>query len=115
MNCNGKRGEITATLGGREWRMCLTLGALAELEETLEEPDLVALAERFERGRMSARELVAIIGAGMRGAGHDIGNGEVAALTAENGVRDYVDIAVRLLAAAFPQDGGEGCASRTCG
>ncbi len=105
MSCNGKRGEIIATLGGREWRMCLTLGALAELEETLDEPDLVALAERFERGRMSARELVAIIGAGMRGAGHDIGNDEVAALAAEKGVRDYVDTAVRLLAAAFPQDG----------
>ncbi len=105
MSCNGKRGEIIATLGGREWRMCLTLGALAELEEALEEPDLMALAERFERGRMSARELVAIIGAGMRGGGHDIGDVEVAALAAENGVRDYVDIAVRLLAAAFPHTG----------
>ncbi len=104
MGCNGKRGEIIATLGGREWRMCLTLGALAELEETLGEPDLVALAERFERGRMSARELVAIIGAGMRGAGHDVGNAEVAGMAAENGVRDYVDIAVRLLAAAFPRE-----------
>jgi len=107
MLCNGRRGEITATLGGREWRMCLTLGALAELEEALGEPDLVALAERFERGRMSARELVAIIGAGLRGAGHDIGDDAVAGLAAENGVRDYVEIAVRLLAAAFPP-GGEG-------
>ncbi len=107
MNCNVRRGEITATLGGREWRMCLTLGALAELEEALGEPDLVALAERFERGRMSARELVAIIGAGLRGAGHDIGNDAVADMAAENGVRDYVEIVVRLLAAAFPP-GGEG-------
>ncbi len=102
MNCNGKRGEITATLGGREWRMCLTLGALAELEEALGEPDLVALAERFERGRISARELVAILTAGLHGGGHDVDGRDVAAMTAEKGVRGYVDIAARLLAAAFP-------------
>ena len=32
MSANRRRGEIAATLDGRERRLCLTLGALAELE-----------------------------------------------------------------------------------
>ena len=52
---NRHRGEIEAELGGRRYTLCLTLGALAELEAAFGAEDLVALAERFERGRMPAR------------------------------------------------------------
>ena len=45
---NRQRGEIAATLDGRSWTLCLTLGALAELEAALDAPDLMALARRFE-------------------------------------------------------------------
>ena len=69
---NPHRGEIEARLDGAPYRLCLTLGALAELESAFGDTDMLALAERFERGRLSAREAQRIIAAGLRGAGHDI-------------------------------------------
>jgi hypothetical protein len=64
---NHHRGEIEADIGGRKRILVLTLGALAELEAAFGEGDLVALAQRFAQGRMSARDLIRIIGAGLRG------------------------------------------------
>ena len=53
------RGEIAAELGGNRRTLVLTLGALAELESAFGANDLVALAERFGTGRLSARDLSA--------------------------------------------------------
>ena len=39
------------------FRLCLTLGALAELEAAFGDEDMLALATRFEKGRISARRL----------------------------------------------------------
>jgi hypothetical protein len=103
---NKHRGEIEARLDGCSYKLCLTLGALAELEAAFGEEDMLALATRFERGRMSARDAVRIIGAGLRGAGHDIGDETVAAMQAERGAAGFVEIVARLLAATF--GGGEG-------
>jgi hypothetical protein len=50
-----------------------------------------------------------MIGAGLRGAGYDIGDEAVAAMRAENGEAGFVDIVARLLAATFTAaQGGEG-------
>jgi hypothetical protein len=98
---NPHRGEIEAELGGESWRLCLTLGALAELEAELGDNDILAIAERFESGRISSNDAIRIIGAGLRGAGHDIGNTEVGRLTAANGAVTYIDIVARLLQATF--------------
>lgn len=98
---NRQRGEITATLDGRPWTLCLTLGALAELEAALDAGDLVALATRFENGRLTARDAARIIGAGLRGAGNDIDDEAVARMRAEGGATGYVAIVAELLAATF--------------
>jgi len=98
---NSHRGEITAELGGRPRTLVLTLGALAELESAFGADDLMALAERFGTGRLSARDLVRIIAAGLRGAGETISDDEVAALRVEGGVTSYVRIAADLIAATF--------------
>ena len=66
---NLHRGEIEAEIGGVRRRLVLTLGALAELEAAFGADDLTALAERFGAGRLSARDLIRIIGAGLRGGG----------------------------------------------
>ena len=79
----------------------LTLGALAELESTFGAEDMVALAERFEKGRMSARDAIRILGAGLRGAGSEISDEEVARLAAPGGAAGYVKIVSELLAATF--------------
>jgi hypothetical protein len=98
---NKYRGEIAASLGGRPRTLVLTLGALAELESAFGAADLVALAERFGSGRLSARDLVRILGAGLRGAGETVSDDEVAAMTAEGGAAGYVRIAAELIAATF--------------
>jgi hypothetical protein len=98
---NKYRGEIEAELGGARRTLVLTLGALAELESAFSACDLVALAERFGSGRLSARDLVRIIAAGLRGAGDDISDDEVAAMTVNGGAAGYVRIAAELIAATF--------------
>lgn len=101
---NRYRGEIAAELGGRSRTLVLTLGALAELETAFGAGDLVALAERFGSGRLSARDLVVIIGAGLRGAGEAVSDDDVAAMTAGGGAAGFVAIAAELITATF----GEG-------
>ena len=105
---NKHRGETEAKLDGTTFRLCLTLGALAELEAAFGDQDMLALATRFETGRISARDCCRIIGAGLRGAGYDIADDAVAAMQAENGAAGYVEIVAKLLAATFSGGAGPG-------
>ena len=79
----------------------LTLGALAELESAFGADDLIALSERLGSGRLKASDLTRIIGAGLRGAGEDIGDDEVAQMAVDGGAHGYVRIAAELIAATF--------------
>lgn len=101
---NHRRGEIDAVLDGRPYRLCLTLGALSELECAFGEEDMLALARRFETGRISAKDACRIIGAGLRGAGHEVSDGDVGRMQAENGLAGFIDIVARLLGATFAGD-----------
>lgn len=98
---NKYRGEIDAQIGGARRRLVLTLGALAELEAAFGADDLAALTERFARGRMSARDLIRIIAAGLRGAGEAVSDDEVAAMPVPEGAAGYVRIAAELIEATF--------------
>lgn len=98
---NIHRGEIAAEIGGEMRVLCLTLGALAELEARLGAGDLAGLAERFGEGRISARDLTAILGAGLRGGGSSISDDELARMSVEGGLCGAAEIAVRLLKATF--------------
>jgi len=104
---NHRRGEIEAELGGRRYTLCLTLGALAELEAAFGSHDLVDLAGRFENGRLSARDILRIIGCGLRGAGNLVSDAELATFPVAEGLRGYARIAAELLAATFGQETGE--------
>ena len=100
---NPYRGELEATLGGQPYRLRLTLGALAELETALGAESLPALLERFEQGRFSARDIIAVITAGLHGAGHtDITQQQVAHMSHADGVHGMVQLVAKLLAATFP-------------
>lgn len=101
---NRHRGEISARLDGREYRLCLSLGALAELESAFGEEDMIGLAMRFESGQLKAGDAIRIIGAGLRGAGNDITNEAVAAMRSDEGAAGYMSIVVRLLQATFGSD-----------
>ena len=98
---NLHRGEIDAVLDDRSCTLCLTLGALAELESAFGDDDMLALAERFGRGRLSARDAIRIIGAGLRGGGADVTDEAVARMQGSGGAAGFVDIVARLLAATF--------------
>lgn len=102
---NRHRGEIEAVLDGKSYRLCLTLGALAELEYAFGEDDMLAVAERFEAGRIAAKDAIKMIGAGLRGAGYDIDDHAVAAMRVDGGAAGFVDIVARLLAATFASAG----------
>src|SRR5687767_5105264 len=98
---NRHRGEVAARLDGRERVLCLTLGALAELEASFGADDLVALAARFETGRLSARDLIRILGSGLRGAGEAVSDYEVAAMRIEGGAAGFARLAAELIGATF--------------
>ncbi len=98
---NRHRGEIEAEIGGAKRTLVLTLGALAELESAFGAQDLVALAERFGSGRLSARDLIRILGAGLRGAGGNVSDDEVGAMAIAGGAAGYVRVAAELIAATF--------------
>lgn len=105
---NPHRGEIEASLDGKPFALCLTLGALAELEAAFGDDDMLGLAQRFGHGRLSARDAVRIIGAGLRGAGNQVTDEAVARMQCDDGAAGFVDIVARLLAATFggAADGG---------
>ncbi|MEL6435759.1 MAG: gene transfer agent family protein [Pseudomonadota bacterium] len=101
MLINPRRGEISAVLGGAERRLCLTLGALAQLERDLAAGDLQSLAQRFSSGRVSADDLITILHAGLVGGGNALTREDVADLDCEDGLAGYAAIAAQLLEAAF--------------
>jgi hypothetical protein len=67
MVANGVRGEVVAALAGAERRLCLTLGALAEIETGLGLEGLSGLAERMRA--LSARDLTVVLASLLRGGG----------------------------------------------
>ena len=94
-------GEVAVTLDGEPRVAKLTLGALAELEAALGAETLVDLVQRFEAGRVSSRDVLALVVAGLRGGGW---RGTAAdLLTAEigGGAVGAAKVAAELLARAF--------------
>lgn len=98
---NPRRGEIEAVFDGRPYTLVLTLGALAELEAAFGAGDLMALAERFESGRLSASDAIDVLRAGIAGGGHVMTREDVARLTIDGGAAAYVRAVADLLAATF--------------
>jgi hypothetical protein len=66
---NAARGEAAVMLGGRQARLCLTLGALAEIETALGLGERQTLAERLKT--VTARDVTALLEALLRGGGAD--------------------------------------------
>ncbi len=95
------RGDVDAIFDDQTFTLRLTLGALAELEDAFGASDLVGLAARFEEGRLSARDILRIIGAGIRGGGAQVSDEQVARFACHGGLDAYISVAAKLLAATF--------------
>lgn len=98
---NPYAGEVEVVLDGTPHRARLTLGALAELEAALGEGSLVDLVERFEAGRFSSRDVLALVVAGLRGGGWQGRAEDLRAVEIAGGPLGAARVAAQLLARAF--------------
>jgi hypothetical protein len=98
---NRRRGEVEAVIDGERRILCLTLGAIAELETAFGVDNIADLAGRFSGGRLSARDIMAILAAGLRGGGNRLDDEDLAVVSVEGGVEGAVRLTAELLATAF--------------
>lgn len=98
---NPYAGEVALVVDGQRHVARLTLGALAELEAALEAGGLIDLAERFETGRFSTRDVLALIVAGLRGGGWPGTAADLMTAEIAGGPVEAARVAAQLLARAF--------------
>jgi hypothetical protein len=98
-------GEVAVWLDGKRHVAKLTLGSLAELEETLASGSLIELVQRFEGGSFSSRDVLALLVAGLRGGGWQGTADDLRVLEIDGGPIEAARIAAKLLARAFTVPG----------
>ncbi len=98
---NPWRGEVSVVINGEEHCAKLTLGALAELEESLHEQSLMALVERFESNRFSSRDVLALLAAGLKGGESPVTVDQLSRADISGGPLAAARAAAELLARAF--------------
>ncbi|SEN35429.1 Phage tail tube protein, GTA-gp10 [Gemmobacter aquatilis] len=98
-------GEVALVLNGQRHVAKLTLGALAELEAALEAGTLIELVERFEGGRFSSRDVLALVVAGLRGGGWQGTAADLRTVEIAGGPVAAARAAAELLARAFALPG----------
>jgi len=92
---------VALVIDGQRHLMKLTLGALAELEASLEGGSLVEMVERFESGAFSSRDVLRLIVAGLRGGGWRGQASDLLSAEIEGGAMGAARAAAELLARAF--------------
>lgn len=97
---NKARGEVLLAVGGRNVRLCVTLGALAELEAAFDVASFPELATRLEH--LSASDLITVVSALAAGGGAPMNVAEIAASEID------ARAAARAVAAAFEAAFGDG-------
>ena len=80
---NAIRGEAGLEAGGKSYRLLLTLGALAEIEDGLGLADLSEVGARLKHAR--AGDLAIVAAALLRGGGHDLTPADVLKLPCDLG------------------------------
>jgi len=96
---NAIRGEAGLDAGGKSYRLLLTLGALAEIEDGLGLSDLSEVGARLKHAR--AADLAIVAAALLKGGGHDLSPADVLRLPCDLGVL------VAAVAQAFERAGFE--------
>ena len=98
---NPQAGEAELVINGTAYTLKLTLGALAALEAALQEQTLVDLVQRFEQGRFSARDVLALLAAGLQGGGQVLRHEGLAEASIHGGPVQASKVAAELLLRAF--------------
>lgn len=98
---NAWTGEVALVINEEQHVLKLTLGALAELEAGLGSSTMVELVERFETGKFSTRDVLALIVAGLRGGGWTGSAADLMQADIAGGPMGAARVAAELLARAF--------------
>lgn len=104
---NRRRGEVEAIVDGRPRVLCLTLGALCELEAAYAVDDLTGLVARFASGRLAARDIARIFACGLTGGGTPTREEDVFGMHVEGGLVGAAEVVADLLAVTFGASGAE--------
>jgi hypothetical protein len=102
---NRIRGEAELIAGGKSFRLLLTLGALAEIEDGLGLDDLAGIATRLKQARAS--DLAVVAAALMRGGGHEVTPADVLRLNCDLGAL-VAAVAQAFDRAGLPRSGSDG-------
>lgn len=94
---NAARGEVLLSIDGKPRTLCLTLGALAELETTLGLSSMSDLGERL--AALTANDLMLVLAALTAGGGEPMTSDELA--SAKISPREATEAAARAFALAF--------------
>ncbi len=98
---NPLQGQVALTLNGKRHVLKLTLGALAELEASMQLDTLVALVERFEVGKFSSSDVLRLVVAGLRGGGWRGGYDDILTAEIEGGPLEAARVGAELIQRAF--------------
>lgn len=96
---NRARGEVLLAIDGRERRLCVTLGALAELEAAFDAISFADLGERLSQ--LSAADLIVVLAALTAGGGEAMSSAALA--SAEIDPRAAASAVARAFQAAFDE------------
>jgi hypothetical protein len=102
---NPYAGEVAVTVNGCALVAKLTLGALAEMEETLQSSSLIELVERFEARKFTTRDVLVLLLAGLRGGGWAGSADDLARADIGGGPIEAARTAALLLTRAFSSPG----------
>jgi len=94
---NAVRGEVLLTIDGVERRLCVTLGALAELEAAFDVVSLTELSERL--AQLTASDLLIVLSALCGGGGEPASTEELA--SAQIDAKAAANAVARAFQAAF--------------
>eukprot|EP00435_Cladocopium_sp_Y103_P076949 s1_g688.t1 len=98
---NLHRGEVLLQAGGKNYTLCLTLGALAHLEAVYGGEDILALAERFSNGHLTSADALNLLEAGLKGGGHESDALDLEAMTFDGGMAGLIRTLAELLRVTF--------------
>lgn len=94
-------GEVEIVIDGTPHICKLTLGAIAELETTMQVGSIIEIVKRFESGNLSSRDVLAVVVAGMRGGGWAGRSEDLLTAEIEGGALGAAQVAALLIQRAF--------------
>lgn len=101
---NRHRGEMSIQMNGTPQKLCLTLGALADLEDRYGGKNILALVDTFAAKGLSANDVTNVLRAGLQGGGAELQDEALMAAQFDGGFAGAARAAAMLLKISFGLD-----------